>query len=130
MPEPLQTGLRIVDNGDPPLEQLVECADREAHADEEEPQPPAARQPGGAKQQLTANERRRESLHEVTDAIEVVAGQIESIAHPIPDGHFRVRVSRANGENEVVDDDHGVDDARKAKSPVRRQQHNDADEAE
>src|SRR6266567_7292575 len=70
------------DHGRPPLDELVARADRQADAADDEEQPAARAQRRAAEQHFARDDRGHEALREMTDAVVVVAREVEQIAHP------------------------------------------------
>ena len=83
-------------------------------------QPLARRERRRPDQQLADHDRRAEALHQVADAVVVVAREIEPVLHPEPERHACVRVVTTEDQDQAVDRDEPVRERRQRKATVRR----------
>lgn len=94
--------------GDPPFYQFVEGAGGEADADGDREEPVAGAQGRGSQQDFAGEYGGKEALGEVSDAVVVVAGEVESLAEPMEEGNFGVGVVGADAEDDGVQCNAGV----------------------
>src|SRR5207237_2285415 len=83
---------RAAGHGDPPFDELVACADREADRRDEHEQPAAGAQRRRPQQDLPGQDGGHEALREVAQSIIVVAGQPEGMLCPGAQRDALVRV--------------------------------------
>jgi hypothetical protein len=112
----------------PPLDQLVEGAHRETDRrdQEEEPLPGPERRP--TEEDLPGEDRRDEALHEVAEAVVVVAGETEGVPHPEAERDLGVGVVSARHQDDRVEEEEAVEKGRQAEPPVGRDEQRHADE--
>src|SRR5205823_4766470 len=126
---------RAAGHGDPPLDELIACADREANRGDEHEQPAARAQRRRPQQDLPGHDGGHEALHEVAQSIIVVAGKPEGMLCPGAQRDALVRVVTAQHENEGVDGQQrrtqeGGNDLQAPGRPVLRREARDDQRAE
>src|SRR4029077_7716339 len=112
----------------PPLQDLVEGAEGETDADAQEAEERTRLQSAGAPEELAHEHRRYEPLRQVADAVEMIARQVEGVAQPVEQGHLRVRVLGAAGDDHEMDRREDVHETREGVAPPGRDEQGDADE--
>src|SRR5881296_1219613 len=73
---------RAAGHGDPPFDELVACADRQAYGRDEHEQPAARAQGRRPQQDLARDDGGYEALREVSEPIVIVAGEPERLLRP------------------------------------------------
>src|SRR5829696_4308871 len=103
---------RAADHGGPPFDELVEGAEGEAGAGDQEEEPAVPLERGPAQQHLADQDGRHEALGEVAQAVVVVAGEAQEVAHPEAERHPGVGIVPAEHQDQGVEEEKTVDERR------------------
>ncbi len=109
--------------GRPPFDELVKRRDRETDARHQEEEPAARPQRRLPQEDLPGQDRRHEALHDMAEAVVVIARQAEQVTHPEAEGHFGVRVVAPDHEDDGMQEDQAVREGRQRETAVGGDEH-------
>src|SRR5205085_12518132 len=93
---------RAANDSRPPLDEFITRAESQTHARDEKEEPKAASERCAAQEHLARDERGHEALHEMADAVVIVACERQHALGPETKRHTRVRPMPADHQYERV----------------------------
>src|SRR5205085_12562247 len=100
---------RAANDSRPPLDEFITRAESQTHAGNEKEEPKAASERCAAQEYLARDERAHEALHEVANAVVIVARERQHTLDPITKRHARVRPMPADQQHERVQQAESID---------------------
>ncbi len=110
----------------PPLEHLIERAERHTESDREESYPSRLRDDSLPEEDLSREKYGNESLSKVSELIIVVAILSEYVSNPVKQSHLSISIVPSDTEDDRMDEDEGIEKIRKRKLPIGHEYENES----